>query len=443
MSSKIPSRKNLSRRRFLAATAAGLSAPMVVTSPIFGNAARRAANERITIGLIGAGKRGNTLLRQVLPRGQAQVVAVAEVEGRRLEDRAQRVEKHYQKEHAAGKYDGCARTTDFRELLDRKDLDAVIIATPDHWHSIPLVEAAKRKLDVFCEKPLTLTLHESKKVIEAVRKYDIVLQTGSQQRSECGGRFHKACELVRNGRIGKVREVWVNVGEPSIPCNLPEFPTPGGTDWEMWLGSAPWRGYNEELCPYGIHGHYPNFRLYKEYSGGMMTDWGAHHFDIAQWGLGRDGSGPVKITPPNGKDVPYLTYEYEDGVRMYRTNKYKGENIDGLRFVGDDGMVQVNRGSFKTWPESVGKETIGDDETRLYKASSHMGNWLECVETRKDPICRIEVGAGSAAVCHLGNLAYWNERPLRWDPKKWEFLGDEDANSQRDRERHRGWKLEV
>ena len=383
------SSNSLSRRDFLRRSAGVVAAaPLFIPGTALGKGDRPAPSERITVGLIGAGKRGGTLLGRAGRFADFQFVAAAEVEGSRRAHRAKWMEDHHAKDRASGTFSGVKTYVDFRELLDRDDVDAVIVATPDHWHAIPVIEAAKRKKDVYCEKPLSLTIEEARLMWKASEKHGIVLQTGSQQRSECGGRFHKACSLVRAGRIGTVKEVWVNVGGPSRPCDLPEQPVPPDTDWNLWLGPAPWRGYHEALCPKGVHGHYPAFRDYREYSGGGMTDWGAHHFDIAQWGLGRDESGPVEIHPPNGKDRSHLTYVYDDGVVMYRASKYGGENIDGLRFVGADGMIEVNRGTFRTWPESIGKEALGDDDPRLYKASDHMGDWLECVRSRKHPICR-------------------------------------------------------
>ena len=428
--------QQFTRRSFLASTTGAFAAPYILSSTALG---RRPAIERINIGLIGAGKRGGTLLRKTLRFPQAQVVAVAECESRRREHRARMVEAYYS-EQKKGDYKGCARYNDFRDLLERKDLDAVIIATPDHWHAIPVVEAAKRRLDVYCEKPLSLTIHEAKVMADTAKKYKIVFQTGSQQRTEFRGKFRRACELVRNGRIGKVKEVYCNVGAPAVPCTLPEQEVPEGTDWNLWLGPAPARGYHVDLCPYGVHNHFPAFRNYIDYSGGAMTDWGAHHFDIAQWGLGRDESGPVEVIPPNGNQK-HLIFKYDDGVLLHHAGKCDGEAVNGTRFIGTDGVVEVNRSHFKTWPESIAQEEIGDNETRLYRADNHIQNWLECIRSRYDPVCTAEIGARSVTVCHLANLGYWNKRPLKWDPKKWEFPGDAEANSWRDRPKRDPWEL--
>ena len=438
----MPTKTNISRRRFLAAAAAA-SAPIILPAcSVTGGARRRSANERITIGLIGTGKRGGTLTHKMLRMDELQIVAVCDVHGARRDHRAQMADDYYGKDKK-GTFKGVDRYNDFRDLLDRDDIDAVVIATPDHWHAIQLVEAAKRKKDVYCEKPQTLTIHEAKSCIEVVRKHDIVMQTGSQQRSGYDGRFRRACELVRNGRIGKIKEVYVNVGGPSRFCDLPEQESPPRTDWDMWLGPAPMRGYHEALCPREVHNHFPAFREYREYSGGGMTDWGAHHFDIVQWGLGRDDSGPVDIIPPDGDTHKHLTYRYGDGVLVYHAAKYRGEDVHGVRFIGTDGAVEIDRRRVKTWPETIANEQIGDDELHLYQAHDHMRNWIECIRTRKDPICNVEVGARSVTVCHLGNLAYWYKRHLKWDPKRWEFPGDDEANGWRDRPKRAPWKLDA
>ena len=246
-------------------------------------------------------------------------MAVCDCDTTRREHARKRVDEHYAKEKTKGADSkGCKGYNDFRELLERGDIDAVVIATPDHWHAIQIIEACKAGKDIYCEKPLTLTILEAKTVIDAVRKHDRVLQTGSQQRTEFDGQFRKACEYVRSGRIGKVKTVYVNVGGPSRPCDLPEEPMEPGLDWDLWLGPAPKRPYNSILSPRGVHKHFPNWRSYREYSGGSMTDFGAHHFDIAQWGLDRDESGPVEIIPPDDPNATQgVRYIYADGVVLY------------------------------------------------------------------------------------------------------------------------------
>src|SRR5262249_5389280 len=268
-----------------------------------------------------------------------------------------------------------------------------------------------------------------------------VPQTGSQQRSS--REFRTACELVRSGRIGKLKTVYVNVGGPSKPCDLPEEKLEEGLDWDRWLGPAPKRPYNSVLSPRGVHQHFPNWRNYREYSGGMMTDRGAHHFDIAQWGLGRDGSGPVEIIPPeNPKAEKGLRYVYANGVEVIHAEEYEpGKKVNGVAFIGADGKVFVNRGFKASDPEEIIKTPLKESDVHLYKSPGHQRDWLECVKTRKKPICDVEIGARSVTVCHLGNLAYWDHRKLRWDAQTWQFVGDDEANKWLARERRDSGQL--
>ncbi len=426
---------DLGRRRFLRmAAAAGLVGPPLLTSALRGMA--KEANERLTVGFIGVGTQGGGHVRAFLGYPDVQVIAVCDVAAPRREFWQKKVDEHYTQERAKGSYKGCQAYVDFRDLLARKDLDAVVIATPDHWHAIPSVEAAKAKKDVYCEKPLTLAIAQGRKVAEAVARNQIVFQTGSQQRSEFGGHFRKAVEYVRNGRIGKVKEIHVGVGSPAVRCDLPEQPTPEGTAWEMWLGPAPMRGFNEVLCPKGVHHHFPAWRNYREYGGGGLADMGAHHFDIAQWALDMDRSGPVRIEPPeDAKATSGLRYVYANGVVMYH-----GGNVD-CRFVGTEGTIDVTRSGIASTPEAILTAPIGKDEFHVYAAHDHRKNWLECIRSRKEPIAPAEVGHRSATICHLGNIGYQLRRPLRWDPMREQFVDDVEANKLVDRTLREPWKL--
>jgi predicted dehydrogenase len=276
-------KQTITRRHFVATAAASAALPLIVSRSALGDDKKDAANERLGLGIIGMGTMNRGHLGHFLGQKEVQVLAVCDVDTTRREAAKKTVETRYADQIKSGSYKGCAAYNDFRELIARKDIDAVVIATPDHWHAIPVIEACKAKKDIYCEKPLTLTIREAKTLIDAVRKHERVFQTGSQQRS--GSEFRLACELVRSGRIGKIKQVIVDVGGPSKPCDLPEEKLEEGLDWDRWLGPAPKRPYNSVLSPRGVHGHFPNWRNYQEYSGGMMTDWGAHHFDIAQWGL--------------------------------------------------------------------------------------------------------------------------------------------------------------
>jgi predicted dehydrogenase len=421
----------MTRREFVQRTAAALAVPLFVPASALGRADKAAASERITLGFIGMGTMNRGHLGHFLGHKDVQVVAVCDVDTTRRDSARKMVDDRYAKNGSAK---GCAAYNDFRDLLARKDIDAVVIATPDHWHAIPCIEACKAGKDIYCEKPLTLTIHEAKTLIDVVRKYGRVFQVGSQQRSS--QEFRLACELVRSGRIGTVKTVNVSVGDPSRWCDLPEETMEPGLDWDRWLGPAPKRPYNSVLSPRGIHKGFPNWRLYREYSGGSMTDFGAHHFDIAQWGLGMDESGPVEVIPPaDPKAKRGVKYIYANGVEMIH-----GPG-GGINFVGTTADITVNRGHLSSKPEGIIKEKLGERDVHLYHSPGHQQDWLNCVRSRKKPICDVEIGARSVTVCHLGNLAYWNHRKLRWDPKSWQFVGDAEANQWLDRERRDPWQL--
>lgn len=388
------------------------------------------------MGFIGVGKQGRHLLHSFLPHETVQVVAVNDVDTKRREHHRKLVEDFYTTK-ADRDFKGCAAYSDFRELLGRRDIDAVVIATPDHWHAYPVVMAAKAGKDIYCEKPLSLTVREARAMVNAVRENERVFQTGSMQRS--GSEFWRACSLVRNGKIGQVREVYVAVGGPSRPCDLPEEPIEPGLDWDFWLGPAPVRPYNSVLSPRGVHDHFPDWRSYREYSGGGMTDWGAHHFDIAQWGLGMDESGPVEILPPTGGERPRLTYKYANGVTMYHGG-LSGYGF-GVVFVGSEGKVCVDRGRFKAEPEALGGIKIEDLPIRLYRSTNHYKDFVDCIRTRRKPVCDVETGARSVTVCHLGNIAFWNKQDLKWDPKAEEFVEGAGNNAWLDVEKRGPWKV--
>jgi predicted dehydrogenase len=311
----------------------------------------------------------------------------------------------------------------------------VVIATPDHWHALGCVHAAQAKKDIYCEKPLTHTIAQGRKIAAAVRANKVVFQTGSQQRSEFGGNFRRAVEYVRNGRIGKLKTVRVGVGGPPVACELPTEPMPDGTDWDMWLGPAPKRGYNQILCPQGMHKHFPAWRDYREYAGGALADMGAHHFDIAQWAMDADATGPVEIHPPEGKATSGLRFVYASGVEMFHGGR------SGCTFEGEKGTIYVDRDKLESTPESILAEPLTDADQRVYLSNDHAKNWLDCIASRKDPICTAEIGARSAAICHLANIGYRLRRPLKWDPAKEEFPDDSEANKLLDYEMREPWML--
>jgi predicted dehydrogenase len=405
-------------------------------------------SERLTIGCVGIGKMMGGHLEDMQGRNDVQIVALCDVESKRLNIGRRLVEKAYGERPGAGGHKGIDVYGDFREVAARTDIDAVMIATPDHWHTLVSLAMLKAGKDVYCEKPLTLTVNEGKMLVQTTRRYGRVFQTGSQQRSE--GCFRVACELVRNGRIGEVHTVHVSVGGPSIDCALPSEPVPEGLDWNMWLGPAPWRPYNKELAPSlqegsidnwdqfnRLIGPYPNFRGYRDYSGGGMTDWGAHHFDIAQWGLGMDGSGPVEVTPPGVNGAEFLTYKYANGIIMQRHEAGRA----GIVFFGDKGKVMVNRGYIQTDPAGLVNQLPQPNEVHLYRSPGHHDDWLQAIRERRKPICDVEIGHRSASVCHIGNISEWLKRSLKWDPETEEFAGDDEANRFLQRPMRQPWRL--
>jgi predicted dehydrogenase len=426
MSQKAP----FSRRSFFKASALA-SVPFILPSRVW--SAETAPNSRINLGFIGMGKQNRGLLNGFIRRPQVQVVAVCEVDGTRREDSKRRVEEHYGKQNAAN-FKGCAAESDFRRLLARQDIDAVVIATPDHWHALIGIAAANAGKDIYCEKPLTQSIKEASALVEAVRRNDRVFQTGSMQRSS--KEFHKACELVRNGRLGKLEKIEVAVGGPPVPCDLPGEEQPEGLDWNMWLGPAPERPYNSILSPRGVHDHFPHWRNYQEYGGGGITDWGAHHFDIAQWALGMDDSGPVEVIPPENLDAKVgVKFLYANGVPMFHTNG------NGVTFFGEKGKIYVNRGKFEATPVELGEAPVAESGTRLYQSTDHLGDWLQCIGTRKKPICDVEIGARTVTVCHLANIAYLRDARLKWDPAKEQFVDGKGQAEWLDVPHRAPWKI--
>jgi len=435
--------RSLSRRQFLKAAgqgslgvAAGLALPN-----IFLNRTKAATgqnpSELIRVGFIGTGGQGMSNLRALMKNA----VAVCDVDKNHLENARRAVEK------ATGR--NPAVYSDYRRLLEDKSIDAVCISTPDHWHALPAIHACEAGKDVYVEKPLTLTIHEGRVMRAIARRTGRVLQTGSQQRSDT--RFRRAVELVRNGRLGRIKRVLVGLtgvnwtNEPPVPDSEP----PPELDYDFWLGPAPWRPYNKHRVHY-------YFRFFWDYSGGQMTNWGAHHLDIAQWGLGMDGSGPVEIRgtgeydPEKRFEVPVafsVTYRYANGVvvecrspraeikdllpgrekeaRFILNGK---DEFTGCIFEGEKGLLYINRGALATWPEEILEEPIGDKDLRVYESRNHHQNWLDCIRTRNLPICDVEVGHRSATVCHLGNIAIRSGKVIRWDPDTERILDAELAH---------------
>lgn len=426
----------LHRREFLQ-TAASAS----LASFVWSRSARAAANERLTLGFIGVGTMGRGHIGRFLGNSEVEVVAVCDVVKERLDDAAKIVEQRYSERTKSGQFGGVKSYSNFRELLAHPGLDAVVIATPDHWHSIPCILAARAGKHIYCEKPLTQNIAEGRRIVTEVAKAKVVFQTGSQQRSEFGGHFRKAVELVWNGRIGKLKTIRIGVGGPAKPCDLPTEEVPAGTDWNMWLGPAPERGYNEILCPKGVHKHFPAWRNYSEYAGGAMADMGAHHFDIAQWAMQMDASGPVEIIPPDNPESGHgLKFVYANGVVMIH-NEFEGDAKADCVFEGTDGMILVSRSGISSRPDSILNDSLPDNAKRVIPSSNHHQNWLEAIKSKGSTICTAETGHRSATICHLGNLGYRLKRKLTWNPAKEEFVNDDEANRLRTREPREAWKI--
>jgi predicted dehydrogenase len=440
------------RRSFLRTTLAAGVAPMFLPGRIW--AADVKPNDKLSIGLIGNGKMNSDHLGQWLGNARTQVVAVCDVDTTRRENAKKTAEAHYSKATGTD-YKGCASFTNFEDLIARKDIDLVCVATPDHWHAIIDIAAAKAGKDIYSEKPMTETIHEAKTLVQTIRETNRVFQTGSQQRSS--REFRIACELARNNIVGKIYHASVGVGGPGIACDLPEEKMEPGLDWDRWLGPAPMRPYHSELSPRGVHNHFPNWRKYWEYGGGMVTDWGAHHFDICQWGLGEDERGPVEITPPSEKNAKKgAKLKYASGVEV----EHISEN--GVTFHGENGFIFVNRGRFilkigdkeianyskegsnpslNQQLDLVEKEYLAAAKVKLEDSGNHKDNFLDCVRSRKRPIADVAIGARTVITCHLVNLAYRHGAKIQWDPAKLDFAGGTGKPEWLTRDYRGNWKV--
>jgi predicted dehydrogenase len=421
------------RRRFLqqaAASAGALALPLAV--PAAAPAGGRAApSERIVLGFIGTGGRGRSLLNAFMSEKDVQVVAVCDVDAGHRRQAREMVNKKYQNKD-------CAAYNDFRDLLGHKGVDAVVVATPDHWHALAAVAAAKAGKDVYCEKPLANSVAEGRAICEAVREHKRILQTGTQERSGDNARF--AAELVRNGRLGKLHTVRIH-----LPCTdghhkkvravtavPPEMPVPKGFDYDLWLGHTPKVPYTEGRCHF-------LWRFILAYGGGEMTDRGAHVIDLAQLAAGTDDTGPVEIEAAGTASKTSLydvfwdyqfTNTYAGGLKMIGDSK----GPRGLKLEGSDGwvFVHVHGGRLEAEPASLLKEKVDTFKVQLGRVprqqGGHQRNFLDAVKSRRDPVAPAEAGQRTATICHLNNIAMRLGRKLRWDPRKEQFLGDEEAN---------------
>jgi predicted dehydrogenase len=404
----------VSRRAFLkrgtCVSGAALAAPYIISSNVLAAPGRSGANDRIGIGFIAVGRRARDLIGWVTRlRKYADIVAVSDVNEKRMAE--------------VGKNKPWRTYPDYRKMLEAKDVDAVVISTPDHWHGLNTIHACQAGKDVYCEKPITLTVREGRLMVEAVRKHKRVFQAGSQQRSMHQCRL--GCELIRSGRIGKIKLVHGSCyPSPFDKCSAPAEPVPDGLNWDMWCGQTTPRPFNAKL--YLPRPHPTGWISYRPYSGGEMTGWGAHGLDIIQWALGMDASGPVEVWPTGTGLTCKVSFRYANGIVVDLDGKAPG---GGGLFEGERGKALVARRKLQTWPEAVAKEPLTDSDVHLYTSTDHMLDWMKCIRSRKRPICDVEIGHRSTTMCHLGNIARWTGRRLRWDPRKETFIGDDEANA--------------
>ena len=424
------------RRTFLArvAKAAGVCAfPYIVPSSALGANGAVAPGNRITVGCIGVGPQGNGVMGNFLGRAEARVVAVCDVDARRREATRKRVDDHY-------RGTGCAAYSDFRELLARDDIDAVLIASPDHWHVPHAVAAAKAGKDMYVEKPLMLSLSQGQALRNAIHQYGRVFQYGTQQRSS--REFRLACELVRNGRIGVLRTIKVGSPASRVSEEITPTPVPDWIDYEMWLGPAPWAPFSEKRIVNNYWWHHSDYAL------GFVAGWGIHHVDIAQWGNGTDLTGPIEVEgtgvfPPAGfcdcATKWNVQMRYANGVVLDYTDE--AQNRHGITFEGSDGWVHVARGILEAHPKALVQTRFGANEARLYDSTHHVGNFLDCVKSRAETVCPIDVAIRSDMICHLSDIAMRLGRKLRWDPDAERFMDDAEANRMLQRAMRAPWQV--
>ncbi len=445
------------RREFVrssaALTVAALGGPFIAPASVFG---QNAPSKRITLGIIGCGNQSTVDIPEWLKNDDCQIVAVCDVnrasrgyktEKQFLGREPQRdfVNQAYAKKTASGTYQGVTAYHDFRDVLARPDIDAVAIIAPDHWHAVMTVLAARAGKDIYCQKPLTLTIAEGRDMIAAVRQHHRILQTGSQYRSNA--LIRRACELVRNGRIGKLERVETYVAENNFKGPGPGWqamPVPAGFDYDTWLGPAPQASYHHDRCFY-------RFRFILDYSGGQTTNFGCHSNNVAHWGMGVDDTGPVEIEdigaefPPKGDLFTTPTKvafraRYANGVVLECKTDKRGF---GATFFGSKGWLRAGYKPVETEPASIAQEVIGPDELHLPVSPNHYRNFLDCVKSRQDPMEPVEIGHRTASLCHLGNIAMRLNQKIRWDPAKEQIVGDPEAAKLLARPKRAPWNYDL
>ncbi len=424
----------LTRRKFLKTAAVGAVGVVVMPQFLASCAQKKKENTDsgiIRLGFIGLGQQAMYLLSGYIGIPGVEVVAGCDVYGVKRERFLRRVNKHYaeqQKTVAVDVYEN------YKDLIAREDIDAVIIASPDHWHAFMAIDACKAKKNIYLEKPLTFTIREGQMLVKAVRDNGVILGVGSQQRSDAN--FQHAVKMVQEGKIGKIEKVNAYVGAPPKPYDLPEETVPVDLNWPLWLGPSEYVHYNAQLNPPISLDPEQNeqfwgaWRWYSELGGGFTTDWGAHMFDIAQWGLGMDNSGPVEIIPAGYQGTKYLTYKYDNGVVMTE-EPFDEKLTKGVKFWGEKGWIEISRNHFLASDESLlppkVEETEGAYETKI----PHLENFINAVKTKTEPVVPVEIGHRSCTVCTLGNIAYELKRPIKWNPVEEKFVDDPDAEANR------------
>ena len=429
----------MQRRDFLKASAVGLAGTMIpataLAAPAVASSKKKAsANDRIRLGFIGLGQQANYLLSSFIRMDDVQVVAGCDV----YDIKRERFNKVVSEYYAGKGMKKCAPSlyVDYKDLLAREDIDAVVIATPDHWHAAIAIAACKAGKDIYLEKPMTLTIYEGQQLRKAVRKYGRILQVGSQQRSS--DEFIHATSLCREGELGRIHKIEAYVGrwdgQPfPVKCDRPKEAVPAGLDWDRWLGPLQENDYvfyypdiDPLLNENGKENCWGAWRWYKKTGGGYMTDWGAHMFDIVQWATGKDGSGPVEVIPPGYSYYKNLTYKYDNGIEVEETQfDDKGQ---GVKIYGENGWIAVHRGIFYASDPKF-EMKVADTEVPFEARSAHHRKFIDAVRTRIDPNVPVEVGHSSCTMCNVGIIVGELNRPLVWNPIVEKFMHDDEANA--------------
>ena len=439
----------MQRRSFLkmlAASSAAMAFPSIVRAQTLGLNGKVAPSNRLALGFIGIGGQGSGHFNGELGDSLVQINGICDVDAARVQTAKQKLQTAYGAQIASGVYKGCFATGDFRKLIDRPDIDAVWISVPDHWHALPVIYAAQAGKDIYAEKPLSLTIPEGQAMVSAVQASGVVCQVGSQQRSSI--EFQRAVQLVRNGMLGKITRVQVGLpGGMGVHGKAPTAPmakqeVPPGFDYESWLGPAPLAPYYRERCHF-------NFRFCFDYSGGELTDWIGHHFDIAAWALDLTHTGPVAIKNATAKFAVSPLYDtatdyafeahYANGTVIEVASKNRG----GLRIEGSDGWVYVNRGVIEFSSPELGRVAFPSNGFCL-TPTSHTKNFLDCVQSRQTPICPIDEAHRTVSVAHLANAAFRTGRSeLQWDPDKQEVIDAPSAAAMLQRAYRSPWQLPI